>query len=164
MRRASVQRAASSLQIPARRKLQAARWLVVVAAVLLAVSCASDDSGLVNVTTPRDVEAAMRRYVDAFKTLDLDDIAGSYSIDAELLEPGMDVVRGRDAIRAFFAKRVTAGLSIAMETTSLETYGRNAYQWGTYRDRDGSGRYVAAWRQDEDGRWRIVRLLVQPAK
>jgi len=140
------------------------RRLLILAAALLAVSCASDDNGLVSVTTPRDVEAAMRHYVDDFKTPDLDAIAGSFTVDGELLEPGMNAVRGRDAIRAFFAKMLTSGLSITMETSSLETYGRNAYQWGTYRDRDGSGRYVAAWREDEDGRWRIARLLVQPSK
>jgi len=140
------------------------RRLLIAAATLLAVSCASDDNGLVNVTTPRDVEAAMRRYVDDFKTPDVDTIASSFTVDAELLEPGLDALRGRDAIRTFFAKMLTSGRSISMETSSLETYGRNAYQWGTYRDRDASGRYVAAWRQDEDGRWRMVRLLVQPSK
>lgn len=138
------------------------RRLLIAAVTLLVVSCASDDSGFVNVSTPRDVEAAMRGYVDASKTPDVDAVVNAFTVDAELLEPGMDVVRGREAIRAFFAKRLTAPRSIAMETSSLETYGHNAYQWGTYRDGDGSGRYVAAWRQDEDGRWRIARLMRQP--
>ena len=164
MRKTSEQRAASSLQTPARRKPHAGRWVVVVAATLLAVSCASDDSGLVNVTTPRDVEAAMRRYVDDVKNGDIDTVVTSFTLDAELLEPGMDVVRGRDAIRAYFAKTNMAGQSVSMETSSLETYGHNAYQWGSYRDRSGSGRYVAAWRQDEDGRWRITRLMLQPSR
>lgn len=137
---------------------------IVLVATLLLVSCASDDSGLVNVTTPRDVEAAMRRYVDDLKTSDLDDFAGSFTLDAELLEPGLDAIQGRDAIRAYFAKAQMAGQAVAMDTSSLETYGRNAYQWGRYRDRSGSGRYVAAWRQDEDGRWRITRLMLQPSR
>lgn len=138
--------------------------LLLLATALFLASCATDDSGMVNVTTPSAVEAASRRYVENFKTHDLDEIASSFTVDGELLEPGMETVRGRDAIRAFFQKVLTGGLSITMDTSSLETYGRNAYQWGTYRDRDGSGRYVAAWRQDDDGRWRIARLMVQPSK
>jgi ketosteroid isomerase-like protein len=106
----------------------------------------------------------MRRYVDDLKTADLDAFASSFTLDAELLEPGIDAIRGRDAIRAYFAKAQMAGQSVTMETSSLETYGHNAYQWGTYRDPSGSGRYVAAWRQDEDGRWRITRLLLQPSR
>jgi ketosteroid isomerase-like protein len=62
------------------------------------------------------------------------------------------------------------------ETEAVEVFGKTAYQWGTYKQTvvtkskaavaphpaEYRGRYVASWRREPDGHWRLARMLVQP--
>jgi uncharacterized protein (TIGR02246 family) len=121
----------------------------------------------------RDVQAAMQKYTDLFKTGPVDAVVACYAPDGELLEPGMAALHGRDAIKAFLTPLFAAVevQAVEMTTDSIEVHDSAAYQWGTYSQRAAEhgkpaaahhGRYVAAWRREADGQWRIARLMVQP--
>ncbi len=137
------------------------------AAPSAATAPAADDSAR------REIEAAMQRYTALLKSGPVEALAGSYTADGELLEPGMAALHGREAIRSFLAPIFTA-VDVESATTAseaVEVYGDAAYQWGTYRQRaaehgkpavDYHGRYVASWRREADGQWRIARFIVQP--
>jgi uncharacterized protein (TIGR02246 family) len=121
-----------------------------------------------------EVVAAMERYMELLRLGPVDALVAYYTADAELLEPGMISLRGREAIRAFlepiFAQAVVE--SASTETETIDVHGNSACQWGTYHQRvaakdkpavDYAGRYVAAWRREADKKWRLTRLLVQPS-
>ena len=122
-----------------------------------------------------EIEAAMQRYTGLLRTGPVADLAACYAADGALLQPGMEPLVGPEAIREFLAPLFAAVevRSAASETESIEVFGARAYQWGTYRQvvaagkvprpNTTTGRYVAAWRRDGEGRWKIARLLVQPS-
>jgi len=121
------------------------------------------------------VEAAMRLYAEHLRTGPVEATVASFTAQGQLLQPGMAPLRGREAIRAFLAPLADqfAVKSVEMATESLDVRGAVAYQWGTYRQEAGpkagpfasySGRYVAEWRHEADGQWRIERLMMQPVE
>jgi uncharacterized protein (TIGR02246 family) len=121
----------------------------------------------------REVEAAMQQYTVLLRTGPAEATAALFTADGELLEPGLAALHGREAIRAFLAP-VFAAVDVESATTeseAVEIYGNAAYQWGTYKQRvaekgkpakDYHGRYVASWRREADGHWRLAKMLVQP--
>lgn len=121
----------------------------------------------------REVEAAMQQYTVLLKTGPAEATAALFTADGELLEPGLAALHGREAIQTFLAPVFAAVVveSASTESDAVEVYGDAAYQWGTYRQRvaekgkaanDYHGRYVASWRREADGRWRLAKMLVQP--
>jgi len=121
----------------------------------------------------RDVESAMQLYTTLLRTGPVDAQVALFTQDGELLEPGMAPLHGRDAIKAFLAPIVAKYevQSAASTSDAVEVFGDAAYQWGTYTQQAGergkpgaeyTGRYVASWRREADGHWRIARFLVQP--
>jgi uncharacterized protein (TIGR02246 family) len=146
-----------------------------IAALLLLVACSSRAAAppATGDAARHDVEAAMQQYTTLLKTGPVDAQVALFTQDGELLEPGMAPLHGRDAIRAFLAPLVAAFevQSATSTSDSVEIYGDAAYQWGTYTQHAGergkpgagyTGRYVASWRREADGHWRIARFLVQP--
>ena len=96
-----------------------------------------------------------------------------YTPDGEILNPGMDAVRGPEAIRKFLGSFKEVKVEAAeMLPGAIEIGVNEATQWGTYTQRvrfpDGArplavaGRYVADWRRQPDGRWLLRRMLTQP--
>jgi polar amino acid transport system substrate-binding protein len=125
--------------------------------------------------TRQEVESAMRLYAEHLRTGPVEAIVSSYTAAGQLLQPGMAPLAGREAIRAFLAPLADKFTvkSVEMATASLQIWGATAYQWGIYRQEAGpkdgaaatySGRYVAEWRREADGQWRIERLMMQPVE
>ena len=123
-----------------------------------------------------EVVMAMQRYMELLRLGPVDAVVGFYTADAELLEPGMNTLRGREAIRGFLAPlyQQTTIEAASSETEAIEVYGNAAYQWGTYfqpvieKNKDAApasftGRLAAVWRREGDKPWRLVRLMVQPS-
>ena len=123
-----------------------------------------------------EVEAAMQQYTTLLRTGPAEATAALFTAEGELLEPGLAALHGREAIRTFLAPLFAAVVveSATSESDAVEVYGNTAYQWGTYRQRvaeksekgkaakDYHGRYVASWRREADGHWRLAKMLVQP--
>jgi len=115
----------------------------------------------------------MEHYATLTRTGPVDSIVAAYIPKGELLEPGMNALHGREAIRNFLTPLAAAFTveSASMTSDTVDVHGHVAYQWGRYDQRAGPnggpvaeyrGRFVAEWHQEADGQWRLARLLVQP--
>ena len=98
--------------------------------------------------------------------------AAFYPPDGELIE-GTTSHRGPREVQAYL-QPIFDKVDIAdarMDSESVEIYGNIAYQWGTYSQRaalkgqplkEYKGRFVAKWRMEPDGHWRMLRLMTNP--
>ncbi len=108
------------------------------------------------------IEATNRAFAAAFLRGDADAVAGLYTIDAQLIPPGAEVVSGRAAIAAFWKGAIEAGLTdIVLEAQEVESAGDLAYEIGSVKlvAPDGSvsrDRYLVVWKR-ENGKWRLHR-------
>jgi uncharacterized protein (TIGR02246 family) len=157
----------------AMRGLRCALGLAIFAGLLAAVPLRAAEPPTDDATARREVEAAMQQYTKLLRTGPPETLAALFTADGELLEPGMSALKGPEAIRAFLAPVFTAYevQAASTESEAVEVFGPAAYQWGTYSQRvaekgkpaaDYRGRFVASWRRDAEGHWRIARMLVQP--
>ena len=145
--------------------------------VSIGIGLAAAGPGLPSAAAPagdrQAVEAAMQSYAAALRAAPAATVAGFYAADGSLLLPGMAPLRGPSAIQAFLAP-LTAGIevqAVEVSTEMLQVHGATADQWGTYRQTAGErgqpmqhlrGRYAALWRHEREGRWRLVRMMMQP--
>ncbi len=126
----------------------------------------ANDSAAVSVL----LDARYDRFSDAYETKDVDLVAQLYTTDAYYLQPGGDITRGRDAIRASFARFFDGAaargdtLTIAFTILDRGIADDQAYDIGYYDLRvgrlDGTagedrGKFVVIWRLGTDGEWRI---------
>ena len=136
--------------------------------ILLALNVAGATPG----HSSQGVDAAAAAYAEALKSGTPKDVAAFFAEDGELQLPGMDAVRGPAAIDAFIAPMAAAGVvdACTMQSDLTTVSGDTAAQFGHYAQTGGergkehhtyTGRFAALWRW-EGGRWRIVRLLMQP--
>jgi uncharacterized protein (TIGR02246 family) len=110
------------------------------------------------------VLAASRAFSDAYVAGDMETLGSVYTEDAVLYPPG-SVIRGRAAIRRYFAPGPNrTNLAHAMTSERLTFDGDVAVDVGVWSNtlRRGSdapqsaeGRYLVVWRREPDGRWRI---------
>lgn len=107
------------------------------------------------------IDAANRGFVDAINRGDLDAAMEVYTDDAHILPPGAPMVRGRPAIRDFWAGAAEQmGITgVGLETVELREAGDGQAQeigrWVMHgADGElGRGKYVVNWK-DDGGRWR----------
>jgi ketosteroid isomerase-like protein len=120
-----------------------------------------------------EIESALAEYAGNLRAMDSARIAAAYEPDGELLDPGMAPHKGPAAIKAFLDSFQGVVIeSASMTPESIEVWGAAAVVFGTYAQRvrvgdtparDYSGRFVAEWARQSDGRWLIRRLLTQPS-
>jgi TolB protein len=119
------------------------------------------------------VEAAVQEYARLTRMMDAERLAAAYEVDGALVNPGMEPLLGREAIRKFLASftgvRVTAN---SMSTSATEMFGDTALVWGDYAETvvvgdkppaEFHGRFVSEWGRSANGRWLLRRLLTQPS-
>jgi uncharacterized protein (TIGR02246 family) len=119
-----------------------------------------------------EVAAALERYQRAARAVDAAAIAGSFTPDGVLFEPGIHPIVTRDSIRAFVESFPGVRVHAATATAdAIDVYGDRAYLWGTYFEHlsfpgqptsEQHGRFVAEWSRQPDGRWLIARLYRIP--
>ena len=145
------------------------------AAVLLVVNAALAAQHPAAASDREAVEKAMRDYAATLRSANTAAVTLSYTPDGELLLPGLPALHGHEAINKFLAPLVatTEVESVEMQTDTLEVNGKTADQWGIYRQVAGpkgqpkqthEGRYAAVWHLEEDGHWRLFRLMMQPVR
>jgi uncharacterized protein (TIGR02246 family) len=120
-----------------------------------------------------EVESAMQDYARLQAVADSDGLAASYTQDGELLEPGMEALSGREAIKKFLASFGDVRIEWASMTSgAIDVWGDAAVQRGSYAQRvtlpgkpaeEHRGRYVAQWSRQASGKWLIRRLMMQPS-
>ena len=110
------------------------------------------------------VTAAIQTFEDALKRGDAAAIAALYSRDATLLPPDNPMMKGADAIEAFWQSAMNMGIRGGkLETLEVEARDDLAYEMGRFEltmEPEGSesttltGKYVVVWKVGE-GNWRM---------
>jgi ketosteroid isomerase-like protein len=131
--------------------------LLVLVAEATAVSAAEDVRAA--------IEVVNRAFCAAMSRNDAAAIVALYTSAAEVLPPGSDAVRGREAIRKIFQAGMDAGQKeLTLTTLEVEAHGDTADEVGTWtaKGKDGmlldSGKYIAIWK-NEGGQWRLHRHI-----
>jgi uncharacterized protein (TIGR02246 family) len=139
-----------------------------VAASLAASACAHSRGGAGAEAAVRSaIAAANAEFARALVAGDAGAMAAVFTEDGEVIPEGKKgFVSGRAAIEAYQASRLGAlrYLDAVLTTVRLGVSGDVAWEIGTSRVtvQQGesapvtlTGRYLAVWRRDRDGRWRI---------
>ena len=110
------------------------------------------------------IDKAIDEWTRAIVTGDADVMAAPYALNGIFVGPDGSEVRGRDAVRAMYAKpRVVKVLKASIHSDGrVATDPDDVYEWGTASmtvERDGkskqaSGRYLTVWHRDGK-EWRI---------
>ena len=110
------------------------------------------------------IASAIETFGGAFGRGDAAAVAAWYTADATLLPPGNPLLKGRDAIQAFWQGAMSTGVREAkLETLEVETRGDLAYEVGRFEmgvqppggeRAEMAGKYVVVWKREGDG-WRM---------
>ena len=112
------------------------------------------------------LRAMDHEFMDGVAAKDPVRVAALYADDARILMPGRPVISGKAEILGFW-KASLKGLveSIALDTTHIEVSGNLAYSFGANTimlkpagesAREENGKYVAVYRRQPAGDWKIV--------
>jgi ketosteroid isomerase-like protein len=109
---------------------------------------------------------------------DAESLANLYAPEARVMEPGLDDVIGRVAIRSLFANAFAQRVrpvDVRMMPREVVGYEGIIYDMGDYVQTvapqanprgayDVYGRYFAVWVQQTDASWKIARIMQSPKK
>lgn len=111
-------------------------------------------------------------FVAALQEGDAKAACSVYAEEARLLPPSAELLRGRDAIEAFWKAGLAAGITeVELEAVEVERDSRLAYEIGRYslrlKPRDGGsvvdrGKYVLVHERQKDGAWRWAVEMFNP--
>ena len=143
--------------------------LLACCSLLLVCSCASRPSSDFQ---SGDAESAIRKADAAFEAAarsgDANALANTYTADGVLLPPNAPIMRGREAVRAFWSAFVgsATALDLTLMPTEVQQAGDLAVEMGQYRLHmtpksastaiNDEGKYLVEWRK-VDGQWKIAR-------
>ena len=144
--------------------------------VLLGMACAApqSESPVSDVSIIHgQVDSRWARYKAAALAEDAAALARIYTDSAYLMQPGLPTTRGNAAIHSLL-KEILTGVRILesdIHAEVTEVLGDRVLQVGQYRDvlqptvepvQTAFGRFVAVLRRDNDGAWRVDRLIAFP--
>jgi uncharacterized protein (TIGR02246 family) len=149
--------------------------LIIVLSVWALVGCAKPGPSASGVgataATRSAVEAATAAFHQALRTNDVETFLSYVAEDVLLMPPGEAVVRGKDAMRAWYE-----GFLSHYRTSSLILSDREVlvgdgwavelgtYEWGLAPVNGGDpvldrGNYMQVWKPQPDGRWQFLREI-----
>lgn len=111
------------------------------------------------------------QYIEAFTSGDAAAISGLYTDDAMRMPPNMVMIRGKEAIEAYFAEMfgATAARALTLEPFEFGTSGNLAYVVGRYsytievegaeQPEHDEGKYVAVSTLTDDGTWKMLAQI-----
>jgi ketosteroid isomerase-like protein len=126
-----------------------------IAAVLfLAISAAARAEELPSIKLPAAIDRVLRDYERAWQSHDAKALVELFTEDGFVLANGRPPVRGREEIRAAYAK---AGGPLALRALASSTEGSVGYIIGVYGHGDGvdAGKFILALRRVRE-RWQIA--------
>ena len=116
-----------------------------------------------------DIEHANNDWVPALRRRDADGIASAYVNDGIFIAPDGTVTRGRTAIAAMYAARLSKMKEIhdggIVQDGTAVIDDNTIYEWGHAWLETGEppvrtdGRYLTVWQRQSDGHWRITRNI-----
>jgi ketosteroid isomerase-like protein len=133
----------------------------------LAAACAGVRPTTTVTTDPaRDIDAIGRvatEFSARYMRGDARGMAELYTESGVIFPSGRPIIRGRDAIAAYWT--LAPGAKVIEHKTTADSVivlGNTAYDYGTFRSRNsrdgqpgnpGYGKYVIVWQRQPDGRW-----------
>ena len=114
----------------------------------------------------RTIRTMDREFMDNVAAKNAARVAGIYADDARILMPGRPVISGKSEILAFYKAALDGPVeAITLDTTYIDVSGDLAYGFGTNTillkpageaRREEKGKYVAVYRRQPAGDWKIV--------
>jgi uncharacterized protein (TIGR02246 family) len=107
------------------------------------------------------IEKLNERFVAALNKRDVAAIGQMYAEDAYLLPAGAEMVKGRSAIQAFWAKAVEGVADFKLTTVDVKPLGTDAareigtYSLKTKDQQEVAGKYVVVWQKAGD-EWKLA--------
>lgn len=106
------------------------------------------------------IEAANKRFVEAFGQGDAARIADMYAEGARVLPPNSPMVQGRQRIHELWQSLINTGAKLTLSTSDVEAQGNVVYEVGTYElifpdNKRDAGKYVVVWRRQK-GDWKLA--------
>ena len=131
--------------------------------IMLAAVCFGALAGAAGAQDKATIEQLNEKFVAAFNKGDAAAVAAMYTEDAVVLPPGADMVRGRENIRAFWAKTAEQIQDIKLTTVDVKPLGPDAArEIGTFglktkgaQPQEVTGKYVVVW-QKVGGEWKLM--------
>lgn len=108
------------------------------------------------------IELVNKHFSKAFARSDVDGMADTYTVDAQILPPGSETLKGKEVIREFWAGALEYAATVEMKTVELEVFGGTATEVGEYtmKNAEGgileTGKLLVIWRK-VDGQWKWHR-------
>jgi ketosteroid isomerase-like protein len=106
------------------------------------------------------IEAANKRFVEAFSKGDAARIAAMYAEGARVLPPNSPMVQGRQRIQELWQSFINTGAKLMLSTSDVEAQGNVVHEVGTYElifpdNKRDAGKYVVIWRRGK-GDWKLA--------
>lgn len=132
------------------------------------------DAPSVEAGTDRAISRLRAAFVAALRSGDDRAASSLYAEEGYLIAPSAEAIRGRDAIAAFWAAGLAAGVrDVELEAVEVRRGGSLAYELGRYvlrvRPDDGRevidrGTYLLVLERLADGNWRRAVEMFSPGK
>jgi uncharacterized protein (TIGR02246 family) len=113
----------------------------------------------------KSIEEACAKYSEAIREANVADVADVYTVDATIIPPDGEIVRGKSAIEEFYKKLFQIGMKEGVLTTiEVGGSGDTAYEIGKSKvliQPEGqaaiqdSTRYLVIWKHQADGTWKV---------
>jgi len=133
----------------------------------------ADTSKAVSEKARAELVAMHHDFATALQAGDLAKSASFYASDVSIYAPGMKTIKGHAAVEKMLQgpKSAMAGDKFEMSTskTQVGAAGDIAYTSGTYRlshtsGQAENGRYLAVWKKQTNGSWRISEAMFNSAE
>lgn len=138
---------------------------------VLATFAQSDELALEKGVAPhREIDATYKSFSDAYRTLDVEKVAGLYTETAAYLPPNDNILQGREQIRPTFKsffdwiKSEGRTMTISFRIIQRKVDKTLAYDVGVYTIRQfkdgktvgsGQGKFTVVAVREKDGKWRF---------
>ncbi len=122
--------------------------------------------GAENASVRAEIEAAERKWVEAYNRHDPDVLANLYTADAQSFVPDVGILKGQEAIRKHLKDTAQQDKELTQTVQTLEVFplGELATETGTWqvKNPDASmtdeGTYWMVW-QKQGGDWKVMREI-----
>ena len=117
------------------------------------------------VKVQKSIEESCAKYSQAIREGNLAGVVDGYTVDATLVPPDGEIVKGKQAIEEMYTKLLQMGMKdIAFTTIEVGGSGDTAYEIGKTKVRiqpEGqaaiidSTKYLVIWKRQADGMWKV---------